>query len=115
VPTITVVATPTPTPAVCELKSISPSKSTLKLKGKKKYDVTVKLTGDDECPVADMEVTVKSDKAGKKCVSVSPTSAVTSANGEVTFTIKAKKVTGRAKITFKAGSLKRNLIVKVKA
>ena len=84
------------------------------MKGRKKYDVTVKLTGDDECPVANTEVTVKNDKAGKKCITVSPASAVTGAGGEVTFTIKAKKVTGRARITFKAGSLKKSIVVKVK-
>ena len=94
---------------------MTPSKSALKLKGKKNYDVTVKLTGDDNCPVEGTEVTVKINKASKKCISVSPTTAITDASGVAAFTIKAKKVTGRARVTFKSGGLKKNLVVKVKA
>jgi len=36
------------------------------------------------------------------------------ASGEARFTIKAKKAIGRAKVKFKAGSLNRSIVVKVK-
>ena len=72
------------------------------------------MTGDNDCTVESKEIEVKINKAGKKCITVTPVSAATDTNGEVTFTIKAKKVTGRAKITFKAGGLKKVLVVKVK-
>lgn len=111
-PTVTVKSTPTP--PICELTSMTVSKNALKLKGKQNYDVTVKLTGDNDCPVESMEITVKINKAGKKCITVTPVSAATDANGEVTFTVKARKVAGRAKVTFGAGSLRKDLIVKVK-
>ena len=61
------------------------------------------------------EVKVKINKAGKKILSISPKSATTDTSGEAVFTIKAKKVTGRARITFTAGSLKKYLVVKVKS
>jgi len=72
------------------------------------------LIGDNGCPVADKDVTVKINKAGKKCITVSPSNAITGASGEARFTIKAKKAIGRAKVKFKAGSLNRSIVVKVK-
>jgi len=72
------------------------------------------LIGDNGCPVADKDVTVKINKAGKKCVTVSPASGTTEASGVATFTIQAKKAIGRARVTFKAGSLKKAIVVKVK-
>ena len=106
--------TPTPTPVVCEPTSIEASLSALKLKRGKSHDVTIQLIGDNDCPVADKEVTVKIDKAGKKCITVSPARGTTEASGAAMFTIQAKKVIGRARVTFKAGSLKKAIIVKVK-
>jgi subtilisin family serine protease len=117
VPTTTTSSTTTtiPEPMMCEPKVMTVSKSALKLKRKKSYDVTVKLTGDNNCLVEGKEVVVEINKSGKKRISVLPTSGVTNANGEITFTIKTKKTPGRSKITFKLGSLKKNLIVEVKA
>ena len=99
---------------MCELKSITALPSAFKLKRSKSHDVTVKLIGENGCPVADKDVTVKINKAGKKCVTVSPASATTEASGAAMFTIQAKKVIGRARVTFKAGSLKKSIVVKVK-
>ena len=84
------------------------------MKRVKSYDVTVKLIGDNGCPVADKDVTVKINKAGKKCITVSPARATTEANGTARFTIQAKKAIGRAKVKFKAGSLNKSIVVKVK-
>jgi hypothetical protein len=72
------------------------------------------LNGDNGCPVADKDVTVKINTAGKKCITVSPASATTEESGVAMFTIQAKKAIGRARVKFKAGSLNKSIVVKVK-
>ena len=47
-----------------------------------------------------MTVTAVVDSKGKKLISVSPTSAVSDENGEITFTIKDKNKKGKATVYF---------------
>ena len=68
----------------------------------------------DDCAVEGETVTATINAAGKKRVSVSPASATTDASGEATFTITAKKKIGAGRVTFKAGSAKKSITVKVK-
>ena len=113
--------TPTPTPTVtvtptevCEPEAISVSPTSLTLKRNKSGDVTVTVTGADDCAVEGETVTVTINSAGKKRISVSPTSAATDASGQATFTITAKKKTGSARVTFKAGDVEKSITVKVR-
>ena len=80
-------------------------------------DVTVTVTGDTEfenyCAVEGLTVTAIINNAGKKCISILPKSTSTDENGQATFTITAKRV-GNARVIFKAGSLKKSIIVKVR-
>ena len=84
------------------------------MKRAKSYDVTITLNGDNGCMVEGEEVQVTINKAGKKCITVSPARATTEASGVARFTIQAKKAIGRAKVKFKAGSLNKSIVVKVK-
>ncbi len=115
-PTLPPLPSPTvsPTPTVCEAEKVTVSKTTLSLKRKKSGDVTVTVTGEDDCAVEGETVTATINAAGKKRISVSPTSATTDASGAATFTITAKKKTGNARVTFKAGSVKKSITVKVR-
>ena len=72
------------------------------------------MTGDAGCLVDGETVTATINSAGKKRISVSPTSDSTDENGQATFTIKAKKKTGNARVTFKAGAVKKSMTVKVR-
>lgn len=123
-PTPTPTATPTPspsptpsaspTPSLCEAESIVVSPRKLTLKRKQSKDVSVTLTGENDCPVEGERVTATVRKGDKKHVSVT-SSAVTDADGVATFTITGKKTTdNNAKITFKAGSLKKTITVRVR-
>ena len=76
--------------------------------------VTVTVTDGDGCPVADVKVSAKINAAGKKRIGISPSSKTTDENGKAAFTITAKKKTGKAKVTFKAGGIKEKITVTVK-
>jgi len=110
-------ATPTPTVTptpVCDApEAISVSPTSLSLKRKKSGDVTVTVTCDDE-GLEGQDVTATINAAGKKRISITPKRATTDASGAATFTITAKKKTGRARVTFKAGSVKKSMTVKVR-
>jgi len=77
-------------------------------------EVTVTITGEYDYPVEGETVKAKVNTAGKKLVSVSPSSNTTDTNGQATFTITAGKKNGKAKITFKSDCLKKSITVKVK-
>jgi hypothetical protein len=111
--TPTPVASPTRTPTVCEAELVSVSPSTLSLKRKKSSTVTVTVTGYDGCAVEGETITATINAAGKKRISVSPTSASTDESGQASFTVTAKKA-GNARITFKAGGVKKSMTVKVR-
>ncbi len=106
--------TVTPTPECVEPEAISVSPTTLKLKRNKSGDVTVTVTGDAGCLVEGETVTATINSAGKKRISVLPTSDSTDENGQAAFTITAKKKTGNARVTFKAGDVKKSMTVKVR-
>ena len=76
--------------------------------------MTVTVTGEDGCVVEGETVTAKINAAGKKRISISPTSATTDENGEATFTIYATKKTGNAMVSFRTGSLKEIITVRVR-
>jgi len=104
---------PTATPACTEADGMQVDQKILKLKRKASGDVTVTVTCEDGgFEGANVKVTVNA--AGKKRVAVTPSSNVTDVNGQATFTIKAKNKTGNARITFKSGSLKKSITVKVR-
>ena len=105
--------TPTPT-EICEPEAVSVSPTSLKLKRKKSGTVTVTVTGDAGCLVDGETVTATINSAGKKRISVSPTSDSTDEDGQATFTITAKNKTGNARVTFKAGDAKKSMTVKVR-
>ena len=66
-----------------------------------------------DCGVTGETITAIINKAGKKCILVSPKSATTDANGLVEFKIKARKK-GTVEVTFKACNLEATLPVTVK-
>ena len=108
----------TPTPGVCNAEAISVSPTKLTLQRKASGDVTVTVTGADDCAVEGETVTATINSADKKHISVSPTSASTDVNGKASFTVtakaKKKKKTASARVTFKAGSVKKSITVKVR-
>ncbi|MBI5308541.1 MAG: SBBP repeat-containing protein [Planctomycetes bacterium] len=76
--------------------------------------VTVTATDGGGCPVADVKVSAKINAAGKKRIGISPSSKTTDENGKAAFTITAKKKTGKAKVTFKASGVTKQITVTVK-
>ena len=76
--------------------------------------MTVTVTGEDDCSVEGEVVTATINAADRNYIAVSPISTTTDGNGQVIFTITAKKKIGTAKVTFKAGSVKKSITVKVK-
>jgi len=109
----TLPTTPTPTPN-CVPKSISASQSKLMFKRKQSKDLTVTVKGENDCLVDGETVTATINNAGKKRISILPSSAITDSNGETTFVITAKNKTGNARVTFKAGDLKKSIVVRVR-
>ena len=76
-------------------------------------EVVVTLIPAEGCPPEEGELVTAKVETGRKRVSVSPQSATTNANGEATFTISAKKKTGKAKVKFRYENLKTTVKVKV--
>lgn len=109
-PTPSPVTSPTPT---CNAAKLDAELEPLELKKEESADETVRVTCENGEPKAGITVTATVAK-GKKRVSVSPTSAVTNANGQAIFTITAKKKTGKAKVRFEADGLTDTMTVKVR-
>jgi len=76
--------------------------------------VTVTVTGNSNCPVEGVTVMATISASGKKRVSVSPASQTTNEKGQATFTITAKKKTGKARITFQVAGQTKFVTVMVK-
>ena len=112
-PTLSATPSPASTPSVCEADSVSISPGKITLNWDESSDVTVTVTGEDDCFVQGETVKTKINAAGKKRITVSPESQETDENGESTFTITAKNNGGNAKVSFKAGSTGRSLIARV--
>lgn len=97
----------------CELRSIVINESVLNLERGVNYNIKVTLSGSG-CLVQNKKITAKINWMGKRCISVLPSSALSDENGEAMFIIKTKNKSGRATVTFKADSLRKDLIVVVK-
>lgn len=114
--------TPTPTePATGDvsrlnLDSANMARGKLILRKGKSIKVSVKALASG--PFSDIPVpniVIKAKVGGKKKrISIYPLSSLTDENGQVIFTITAKKKTGVTKVTFQTGNVKKSLTVKVK-
>ncbi|MEK9144991.1 MAG: hypothetical protein AAB339_05220, partial [Elusimicrobiota bacterium] len=113
-PTTTPTPTPTPTLINCIAESIAVSQYKLELKRKETYDVTIAVSGEDDCLVEGEIVTATINATGKRLISISPSTQATDENGEAMFTITAKNKIGIARVTFSAGGFKKSITVKVK-
>jgi len=96
------------------LGAMTVSSNSLLLTREESSEVTVTVTGEYDYPAEGETVTAKLNAAGKKFVSVSPSSNATDSSGQTTFTITAGKKAGKAKVTFKSGCLKKSITVKVR-
>lgn len=99
---------------VCKANTISADSGRLHLKKRDTAKVTVTLSGDNNCFAEGETVTVKVGKAARKGISVLPASNATDSNGQASFTIKAKSILGKAKVTFSVSDIKTVVNVKVK-
>jgi len=118
-PTATPISTPSVTPIStatpgCVATSIVVSPNKLTLSKKASSEVTVKITGNGNCPVEGETVTATIGAPGKKRISVSPSSQSTNENGQAIFTITARKKIGKARVTFQAAGLTKSITVTVK-
>ena len=106
-------ATATPTTPDCGVKSIRVIPGKLKIQKDKSKDITVTVTGTDDCPVEGTTVTA-TIKVGKNRISISPISQSTDEDGKATFKVTAGNTSGRARIMFVAGDKEKILLVKIK-
>ena len=110
-PTPSLTLSPTPT-YECKAKKIKVSSGVLGLKRGQSATVVISLEGED-CVPAGNTLTATISKIGGKRISVTPASQAADENGQALFTITAVKI-GTAKVIFKAGGLKKSLIMKVR-
>ena len=96
----------------CKVKKIV-SKDLLRLKRGQSSEVTVTLEGKN-CIPEGKAIIATIGKNGSKFISISSTSEIVDENGKARFAITAKNKVGNARVTFKAGSLKKSIIVKIK-
>ena len=116
-PLPTPISTPTPTPLECKVKSIVviPGKLELKKGGTAEVSVTV-LMNAEGCPPKEGAKIRAAVRGGKKSISVSPKSKITSTShgrGVATFIITAKNKKGNTKVLFRYKNFKKTLKVKV--
>ncbi|MCF6148527.1 MAG: hypothetical protein E3K37_07705 [Candidatus Kuenenia sp.] len=76
-------------------------------------EVTITLTGEDDCLVEGESITIKLNKSGKRRVSLSQDKLTSDEEGQASFTVTAN-AKGKAKITVKANGKKEKIKVKVK-
>lgn len=106
---IAVNATSTPSP--CEAESLLASSVDMELQIGKNEEVTVSVKGKNDCNIEGVTVQSKINKGGKS-IKISPKKEKTGEDGNVIFTVTAKKK-GNAKVTFKAEGLKTSIKIKV--
>ena len=101
-PTVTPTPSPLPTPAGCSASAITAFPFSLVINKSKTYKdaITVWVLGDGGCAVQNAKVKAKLDKAGRKVLTVKPSSRKTDQLGVASFSIKTKKKAGNATITF---------------
>lgn len=95
------------------LGSITASADKLSLKREESVDVVFTIKGEYDYPEEGELVKTRVNAAGKKLISVLPKSDTTDSNGQITFTIIAKKA-GKARVAFKSGCLKKSITIKIK-
>ena len=93
---------PFPTPARCSASSITAFPFSLVINKSKTYKnaITVWVMGEGGCLVPNAKVKAKLDPAGKKILTVKPSSRKTDRLGVASFSIKTKNKAGNATITF---------------
>lgn len=101
----------TPTPEECLAKSLKVSKKRLVIKRGKSKEIITVLKGEN-CNVEGENIVASVGRVGFGRVSLSETSAVTNNEGKAVFSIIAKKP-GKSRIIFKAGNLKKSVVVKI--
>lgn len=111
------IQTPTPvsttTPVLCESEYIEASRDEIKLRKKKHTSVQISVLCEDGItPVTGETVTV-TVTSGRRLVKVSPSTAITDDNGQISFRITATGKTGEARIRFKSDTVRKSLKVKV--
>ena len=111
--TPTPIPSPTSSPVECTAGKMALSPGKLNLRRNESGEATVTVTGTNGCPVEGKLAAAKVSK-GRKLVSVSPASRKTDADGQAVFTIKAKKKTGSARVTFRVEEFKKSMSVTVK-
>ncbi|MDO8548838.1 MAG: M12 family metallo-peptidase [Ignavibacteria bacterium] len=94
--------------------TVSSNSLLLNREGSSEVPVTVTVTGEYDYPVEGETLNAKVNAAGKKLISISPSSNTTDSNGQATFTITAGKKNGKAKITFESDCLKKSITTKVR-
>lgn len=97
----------------CEATSLSVSPGSMSLAANASGNVTVTVTGEDNCAVEGETVTATIDATSENYIVVSPTSQTTDANGQAIFIITALNNSGNVAVVFQAGSLKKTLTVSV--
>ncbi len=101
----------TPTPEECLAKSLKISKKRLVIKRGKSKEIIAVLKGEN-CGVKGENIIANVNRIGFGRVSLSEASAVTDNEGKAVFLITAKRP-GKSKIIFRAGNLKKSVIVKI--
>lgn len=96
------------------LGSIEVSENKTLLNREESTQITVTVTGEYDLPAEDEKVAAKTNPAGKKLITISPSDNTTNSAGQVAFTITAGGKKGRAKITFKSGCLKKSITVRIR-
>ena len=104
---------PATTPCT-EIDSVGLSSKLIKLKRNESDVVTVMVLCNNGSPAEDVAVNVAINKAGKNRIAILPKRTSTDEVGLAIFTITAKNKTGNARITFKAGNVKKSMSVKVR-
>lgn len=112
-PTVTATLPTTPTPGHCIPSSIVADPTDLEIPTKESATMTVTIIGEGGCPVIGQFVKAKIGSADKGRIKIEQKEKTTDANGQAAFTITAKKKTGNANVTFKAGGLKTKVKVKI--
>lgn len=105
--------TTTPAPVTCIAASIAAHPEELEIVKNESAEIIVTVTGEDGCVAEDVKVKTKVSKNNPEKIKITPSGQKTDANGQVIFTIKAKKGKGKADINFKAKGVNKKIKVTV--
>lgn len=99
---------------VCIVESITAAPNRLILRKNRNGEISIMVTGADDCPARGVTVTATINGKDNRLVTVSPDSQETDDDGQAVFTIQTKDKKGAAVITFKASDLDKVATVQVK-